>query len=217
MAEYKKLNMRKREVDIMRNDLFELVSSENALQMLKEGNLRFVGNRSQISTNVPDIRSALAEKGQKPYAIILGCSDSRVPPEIVFDENLGQLFVVRTAGNVCDGIAIGSVEYAAEHLGSALVVVLGHEKCGAVKAAVDGGDAGPNIGQILNEILPSLNIVKAAYHDDIACHCEDENIKHTIARLNESEILTHLVEEGKLKIIGAKYHLKTGEVVFFED
>jgi carbonic anhydrase len=121
-----------------------------------EGNQRFVSGKITIKDIGPAKREDLAVNGQKPFAVIVSCSDSRVPPEILFDQALGDIFVVRVAGNVLDPVAMGSVEYGAEHLGCPLLVVMGHENCGAVKATVDGGEAPGSISAIVDKIKPSV-------------------------------------------------------------
>ncbi|MCL1828033.1 MAG: carbonic anhydrase [Oscillospiraceae bacterium] len=198
----------------MRKDLFEKTDSARALQILKDGNKRYVTGNTLHGADYSHARSALAEKGQTPLAVVFGCSDSRVPPEIVFDMGIGELFVVRTAGNVADAISVGSVEFAVEHLHARVVLVLGHEKCGAVAAAVAGGEHGPNIGAIIREIEPSIERVRAEGGHDLNCRCEDENIRHTVSELGVSPILSRYVDEGKLLITGAKYNLISGEVNF---
>ena len=198
----------------MRKDLYETVDSSRALQILKDGNKRYVSGESLRQSDFSGDRSALAEKGQRPFAVIFGCSDSRLPPEIVFDLGIGQLFVVRTAGNVADAISIGSVEFAVASFGASLVVVLGHDKCGAVVSAINGGEFGPNIGAIISEIMPSLEKVRKAGGENIACLCENESIRSTVERLGDSPILAQYVQDKKLAIMGAKYNLATGEVDF---
>ena len=202
-------------VNMTRDNLFETVSYSHALQLLKEGNRRYVKGQPKSSATTPEIRAALVAK-QSPFAIIIGCSDSRVPPEIIFDQGAGQIFVVRTAGNTADAVTAGSVEYAAEHLHSPLVVVLGHDRCGAVAAAISGGDFGPNIGAIIAQIKPSVEKTNKADEENRLCLSEDENILNTISKLNESPVLKKLIAEGSLKIIGAKYSLASGEVNFWE-
>jgi len=194
------------------DDLFEPMDSSGALRRLQEGNRRYVSGQPARPPDLAHARSLLAEKGQRPFAVVLGCSDSRVPPEIVFDESIGRIFTVRTAGNVADAIVVGSVEYAAEHLHAPLVVVLGHQKCGAVAAALSGGEHGANIGAIIEQIRPSLDKTRGA--EDAACRCEDENIRNTVRKLRESPVLSKLVSGNALQIIGAKYSVETGEVNF---
>ncbi|NVN92274.1 MAG: carbonic anhydrase [Desulfuromonadales bacterium] len=205
------------------------LSPDEALQKLVEGNKRYVENQ-MTGTKLCDLatRAGLA-KSQKPYAIILTCSDSRVPPEIVFDKGLGEIFVIRVAGNVPDPIVLGSIEYAAEHLGSPLIMVLGHERCGAVTATVDshGKTTGSrNIDAIVKAIEPA---VKSALKDCEACKGEkkcaetrkselvecaiDANAKRVAASLPlKSKIIKHLLEEKKIKIVVAKYDLDDGVV-----
>ena len=197
-----------------RNNHFEPKDSFGALQLLREGNRRYMTGKSSFPQDCSKERPDLAQNGQHPFAVILGCSDSRVPPEIVFDLGLGSLFTVRTAGNVADAVAVGSVEYAVQHLNVPLIVVLGHQKCGAVAAAISGGRHGPNIDAIIHEIQPSLEKVRGAKGKDIACRCEDENIRHTVSKLHDSEIISKLINDKKLTIAGAKYDLETGEVSF---
>jgi carbonic anhydrase len=169
----------------------------------------------------PAARSKLAA-GQKPYAIVLTCSDSRVPPEMVFDEGLGELFVVRVAGNVADPIVLGSIEYAAEHLGSPLVVVLGHERCGAVSAAVDAqGKVPGNLAAVVKAISPAVQRAKATTRggstDAIVEAAVVENAKLVAGGLTkQSPILKKLVDEGKLQIAPARYDLDDGVVTMLD-
>lgn len=199
----------------MRTNLFEKTSAEQAVKLLKEGNERFASGKLLTRCNISDTRASLAKNGQSPYAVILGCSDSRVPPEIIFDEGLGQLFVIRTAGNVEDHIVAGSVEYAVDHLGTRLIVVLGHEHCGAVSAVLEGGDTDDDLGTIVTEISSSLKKAKSRHIKNIASFCEDENVWHTISKLRENQIISKLIETDGLEIVGAKYHIESGKVIFF--
>jgi carbonic anhydrase len=209
------------------------VSPDEALEKLMDGNKRYVENQ-MTGTKLCDLttRTSLA-KSQHPYAIILTCSDSRVPPEIIFDKGLGEIFVVRVAGNVPDPIVLGSIEYAAEHLGSPLVMVLGHERCGAVKATVEskGKSTGSNnIDAIVKAVAPN---VKTAAKDCEACKGDakcadtkkdefvecviDANAKTVAASLTKrSKILKHLAAEKKIKIVAAKYDLDDGKVTLFK-
>lgn len=209
------------------------VSPDEALQNLMEGNKRYVEDKlTNASRSDAASRKALSTS-QKPYAVILTCSDSRVPPEIIFDKGLGEIFVIRVAGNVPDPVVLGSIEYAAEHLGSPLVMVLGHERCGAVKATVEarGKSTGSkNIDAIVKAVDPS---VKAVVKSCEACKTDpkcpksktgefvecvvDANAKRVAANLTkQSEILKHLVEKKKLKIVAAKYDLDDGLVTLFK-
>ncbi len=204
------------------------VTADEALQKLIEGNKRYV--ESKLNT-CGETTAAAREKlatSQKPYAIILSCSDSRVPPELIFDQTLGEIFVVRVAGNVPDPVVLGSVEYAAEHLGSPLVMVLGHERCGAVTAAVNAkGKPEGNIGAIVKTITPAVKKAKKECKECKSCDLKDkskvvecaidENTKMVAANLTkQSTVLRHLVKEGKLKIVSAKYDLDDGKVTLFE-
>lgn len=186
---------------------------DSALAELKDGNLRYKTGNSVAYTSMAREKAATAQK-QKPFAIILCCSDSRVPPEEIFDQGIGDIFVVRTAGEVVDDIGMGSIEYAVEHLGTRLVVVLGHERCGAVTAAVAGGHAPGHIASILEEIQPAVEAVKDKTGDKIenAIH---SNIDLIVKAIQTSEpILKEFVEKGELKVVGAYYDLDEGSVVF---
>jgi carbonic anhydrase len=194
------------------------VTADEALQKLMDGNRNFIEQKmTNQEMSAKSVRESLA-KGQKPYAVILSCSDSRVPPEIIFDKGLGEIFVVRVAGNVPDPIVLGSIEYAAEHLGSPLIMVLGHERCGAVTAAVEAkGKPEGNIGAIVRTIAPAVAEAKKEYKGkDKAQLVEtaiDDNIKLVEASLTrKSSVLRHLVKEGKVKIVAAKYDLDDGKV-----
>jgi carbonic anhydrase len=144
----------------------------------------------------------------------VGCSDSRIPPEIVFDQGLGDLFVVRVAGNVVDDIGLGSIEYAVDHLGVGLVVVLGHGKCGAVSATVQGGHADGHIGCIVEAILPALKKAKML-SGDLTDNTIKANVGLMVDRIRASEpILSKKVHEGALKVAGAYYDIESGKVSF---
>lgn len=194
------------------------MSGDESLSKLFEGNKRFVDGNLTPKKCGPDRREELT-KGQHPFAIVLSCSDSRVPPEIVFDQALGDIFVIRVAGNVVDPIALGSIEYGAEHLHSPLLVILGHTQCGAVTAALEvKGKPEGNIGAILNKIMPAVDTAKKAQKDkgetlNIAIK---ENIRNVHKDVMKSEIISHLVHEGKLKIVGGVYNLETGKVDLVE-
>ncbi|MCX6623343.1 MAG: carbonic anhydrase [Acidobacteria bacterium] len=187
------------------------VSADEALGRLTAGNARFSSD-SMSHGDQSAVRRHELEKGQKPYAIVLGCSDSRVSPEIIFDEGLGDLFVVRVAGNTADAAGIGSIEYAVEHLGVRLIIVLGHERCGAVDAAVKGGEAPGHIGTLIHALRPALRVGKLQTGDAV------ENVVRANAQLTRDHlrhagpILRKMAESGELKILAAKYHLGTGQV-----
>ncbi len=188
-----------------------ITSAEDALKELEDGNEEF------LSGNTAELRTDLAENGQTPYAVVITCSDSRVAPEVLFHTTMGELFTIRTAGNVVDKYEIGSVEYGVEHLGAPLVVVMGHSDCGAVSAAI-GGEAEGSIQNIIDEIAPSVAEAKKTETDEsaIAAMTEDLNIQNTIQKLRTSTILSHLESEGDVKIIGAKYDIKDGSVKIME-
>jgi carbonic anhydrase len=194
------------------------MSADEALKSLISGNERYVANQmtGQKLCDLPT-RQGLA-KGQNPYAIILSCSDSRVPPEIIFDKGLGEIFVVRVAGNIPDPVVLGSIEYAAEHLGSPLVMVLGHERCGAVTAAVDAkGKPEGNIGAIISKITPAVKQAKKEAAGkpkaELVETAIDDNVKLVSAALTkQSKVIKHLVDAGKIKIVSAKYDLDDGKV-----
>lgn len=204
------------------------VTADEALQKLLDGNKRYVASKlNACGETTSGAREKLAT-GQKPYAIILSCSDSRVPPELIFDKSLGEIFVVRVAGNVPDPVVLGSIEYAAEHLGSPLIMVLGHERCGAVTAAVNAkGKPEGNIGAIIKTIAPAVRKAKTECKSCEKCDKKDktklvecaidENTKMVAANLpKQSKVIRELVKEGKVRIVAAKYDLDDGKVTLFE-
>jgi carbonic anhydrase len=183
------------------------------VQRLIDGNRRYAEGRPLNMDRNAARRGEIA-KGQKPFAIVLTCSDSRVPPELLFDQGLGQLFVIRTAGNVTDDIALGSIEYAAEHLNTRLIVVLGHERCGAVEATVKGGELPGHIGAIGAKIKPAVAIGKAFPGDQVD-NCVRANIVNVMTGLRESKpILAEMVEKGEVAVVGARYDLDDGLVTW---
>jgi carbonic anhydrase len=186
------------------------ISGDEALKKLLDGNKRYVA----VQLTHPDQnKERLAEvaKGQHPFAIILGCSDSRVPPEIIFDQGIGDLFIIRVAGNITDDITIGSIEYAVEHLGVKLIVVLGHEKCGAVDATVKGGEAPGHIKSLIDAIKPAVEKAKAQT-GDVLDNAIRNNVEIVVNQLKSSApILKEATEKG-LKIVGARYDLDEGSV-----
>lgn len=189
-------------------------SADQVWADLMAGNKRFVAGKTR-SYDVVALRRKIAS-GQQPNVIILSCSDSRVAPELVFDQSLGDIFVVRTAGNVADPVGLGSLEYAVDHIHSPLLVVLGHQKCGAVTAACSG-DKMPskNLEAIVDKIDPAVTKAKSyAKSDDLIESAIKENV-HQSAKdlLTNSEILRDAVKAGKLTVIEAEYQLASGEVV----
>lgn len=193
------------------------MSPEKALQLLKEGNQRFMSGQSikphQDINRIKEVASA-----QYPFATILGCSDSRVPNEIIFDQGVGDLFIVRTAGQVSTYASWGSIEFAEEILGTNLIVVLGHTQCGAVSAAVKLPEVPGHIVTLINAIKPAVEKAKAKQPEDLIDASIRENILTQVEQLKNLEpVLAKRVREGSIQIIGALYHLETGEVEFIQD
>jgi carbonic anhydrase len=187
------------------------ISSDQALQQLMEGNQRYAASQLLHPHQSAERRTEVAQ-GQQPFAAVVGCSDSRVPPEIIFDRGLGDLFVTRLAGNLVDDLALGSLEYAVEHLGVCLIMVLGHKRCGAVAAAVEGGEAPGHIGHLLRAIEPAVMQVKNQ-PGDLLDRAIKINIARIVGRLRSSRpILGKMIDEGQLKIVGAYYNLDNGKV-----
>ena len=187
------------------------VPAMQALRRMLDGNERFVRLKAKHPDESLARRKELVES-QHPFAIVIGCADSRVPPEILFDQGLGDLFVIRNAGNVVDDDVLGSIEYAAEHLGTKLVVVLGHEKCGAVSFAVKGGAAEGHLKSVVNAIAPVVEEAKKMPGDPIH-NCVIRHAQRAAQLLRSSEpILKPMVEKGELRIVSADYDLRTGRV-----
>jgi carbonic anhydrase len=189
-------------------------AGQDSLSKLMDGNTRFAtGALGQ--KDLGEARRQELTKGQHPFATVLTCSDSRVAPEIIFDQGLGDIFIIRDAGNVVEPVTLGSIEYGVEHLHTPLLVILGHEKCGAVAAALDTkGEPEGNIGAILKKIMPAVKTAKKAGKDregtlDLAIQ---ENVRNTYKNVMKSKVVSELVHEGKLRIIGAEYYLGTGKV-----
>lgn len=183
------------------------------LNRLKEGNKRFVEDRLDGNLQNGSRRENLTG-GQNPYAIILSCADSRVVPELAFDTGLGELFVVRVAGNVANTSSIASIEYAVANIGSPIIVVMGHESCGAVTAAIKGGDNGYNLNHLLGQIYPAVVARKKnALISDIVIKNAELSATELV---NRSAIISEAVEKGKLTVVSAYYHLDSGVVDFFD-
>jgi carbonic anhydrase len=190
------------------------------LERLREGNRRFVAGTSNIDEALTSARRAELVGGQNPFAVILACSDSRVPVELIFDQGLGDLFVIRVAGNIVAPSQIGSVEFAAAQLGTRLVVVLGHSNCGAVQATLkelgqDQQQRSPNLRSIVDRIRPA---VESLVGDDVSLGAAvAANVRQSVSQLQHgSQILEQLVETGELAIIGAEYSIESGEVTFLD-
>ena len=189
------------------------VSADASLAKLKEGNLRFAS--SEVSQSKPTAaRRAETAQEQHPFAIVLGCADSRTAPEIVFDQNIGDLFVVRTAGNLVDDHALGSIEYAVAHLGARLVVVLGHQRCGAVTAALASDTAPGHVQSLVRDIQPAVKAAKGKDGNvtDIAIA---ENARLMAAKIRNEASLGELAKE--VRIISGVYDLDTGKVEWAKD
>lgn len=186
-------------------------TSDEALQKLMDGNKRFVGGKAARPHQTAKRRGEVAS-GQAPFASILSCSDSRVPPEVIFDQGLGDLFVVRVAGNVADDPGIGSLEYSVAILGAPLLVVLGHSACGAVEATLKGGETPGKVGSLVKLIAPAADKVKGQPGDALA-NAIHANVTLTVDRLKTTgPMLTDALEKKKLKIVGAHYDLASGKV-----
>lgn len=183
---------------------------KEALNRLNKGNLHFVSDNLE-RRHQDSIRKKELTKGQNPFAIILSCADSRVVPELAFDAGLGELFVVRVAGNVANTSSIASIEYAVANLGVKLIVIMGHGSCGAVAAAIDGGDAGPNLNQLVALIQPAVNQSSDKEVNTVV----KENVKITSKSLVEkSAIISSAVNKKELQIVTAFYNLESGAVDF---
>ncbi|GMA98130.1 carbonic anhydrase [Pelosinus sp. IPA-1] len=190
------------------------MNAEHALRRLIGGNERYVTENFAVIDVGVERREELVEEGQYPFAVVVSCSDSRVPPEIVFDQGLGDLFVVRTAGEVVDDIALGSVEYAIEHLGVKLIVVLGHEGCGAVRAAVEDSDEPGHIALIIETIKPAVEKAKMQ-QGDLLENAIKENVDLNICRLKASRLIRTAMLTDCLEIIGAIYDMYDGYIEFW--
>jgi carbonic anhydrase len=180
------------------------------IDRLEEGNKRFVEDKLNGRIENAQKREELI-KGQSPYAIILSCADSRVIPELIFDADLGELFIVRVAGNIANTSSIASIEYAVAHLNSKVIIVLGHENCGAVTAAIEGGDNGYNLNHLLTHIMPAKERVKSGDMGEII----RENAQNAASQLQlRSQIISDALKSGQIKILVGYYHLSTGAVEF---
>ena len=202
-----------------------MTSPQHALQRLMDGNQRFVTNRLTDPNRSPQRRTEIA-KSQQPFATILGCVDSRVPPELVFDRGLGDLFVIRTAGQVIDEAVLGSIEFGSLELKIPLIMVLGHERCGAIKASIEAlehsgehrrGKGEPaaapgEIGYLVKSLKPAIDKAHAWGMGDLAENAMRANVSLTVQRLKKSPVLAAAEESGRLKIVGARYDLDSGAV-----
>ena len=203
-----------------------MLSAKEALAKLIEGNERFTANVRSLDALLSHTRRGEMTEGQAPFAIILGCSDSRVPAEIVFDQGLGDLFVVRVAGNIVAPSQIGSVEFAAETFGTRLVVVMGHTQCGAIEVTLDSllhpeKYKSQNVASITQRIRPAVEALMhtnlAQDHDALVREAVRANVRASTNHLRHgSAILEKLIDEQQLLVVGAEYDLETGKVEFFD-
>jgi carbonic anhydrase len=204
-----------------------MIPARQALALLREGNHRFAANASSRDTFESRTRRIELAAGQAPFAAILGCSDSRVPVEIVFDQGLGDLFVIRVAGNIVAPSLIGSVEFAAEQFGSRLVVVLGHSRCGAIEATLQQlqrpvENQSRNLHSIVDLVRPAVEGLLATDlkhdHQALLHAAVRANIRASVRNLRHgSEIIENLIQNAGLRVVGAEYSLETGVVDFFDD
>jgi carbonic anhydrase len=204
-----------------------MIAASDALARLKEGNQRFVSNVRDLDAMANQSRRADLTDKQEPFAIVLGCSDSRVPAEIIFDQGLGDLFVIRVAGNVIAPSLVGSVEFAAQRHGVRLVVVLGHTQCGAIQATVEEleqptENRSPNLSSIVSRIRPSVQslldtgLIKS--REELIRHATRANIRASTSHLcHGSQILEDLIAHDALRVVSAEYSLESGVVEFFDD
>lgn len=203
-----------------------MISAPAALECLREGNRRFVWERGGRDRLTSQVRRNELVDGQEPLAIILGCADSRVPAELIFDQGLGDLFVIRVAGNIVAPSQVGSIEFAAERFGTRLVVVLGHSMCGAVQATLEelerpSEHRSPNLHSIVDRIRPAVEALLATAPRQSAStlmrHAVRANIRASANHLRRgSRILERLIQGGELLVVGAEYSLATGVVDFFD-
>jgi carbonic anhydrase len=194
-----------------RGKMADTLNVQQSLKKLLDGNKRCVVCKQQNPRQDARRRKEVS-KGQKPFAVIVGCSDSRIPPELIFDQGLGDLFVVRLAGNIVDALALGSIEYAVEHLDAKLVVVLGHGKCGAVTAATQSPDAPGHVGAIVKAIQPAVKKVQKM-PGDLVDNAIRANASLVVNKIKSSKpILAEMVSKGEIEVIGAYYNIETGAV-----
>jgi len=192
------------------------VSADQALAKLRDGNRRYSQNKEQHPDETLARRIEL-QSSQHPFAVILSCSDSRVPPELIFDQGLGDLFVIRVAGNIVADDGLGSIEYAVEHLHTKLVLVLAHEKCGAVSAAVEGENASGHLKSLLSAIQPSVEATRNLPGDKIH-NCVRANALRAARQIRESKpVLTEFLQREGVRIVAADYALDSGIVTLFDE
>ncbi len=194
----------------LRFKILQIMTAADSLKKIKEGNERYVQD-VLTHPNSDNTRKASQTGGQSPFAIVLSCADSRVVPELIFDQGIGDLFVIRVAGNTANASSIASIEYAVAHLGTKLIVVLGHESCGACGAAVAGGDNGPNLNHLLDMIQPAVDKSENKEVNDVVkinAAIQAEEL------VNQSKIIANAVENSGVEIVSAYYNLNGGKVNF---
>ena len=204
-----------------------MISADAALVRLRDGNRRFVANESTASPLLTPSQRLALTNGQAPFAIVLGCSDSRVPAELVFDQGFGDLFVIRVAGNIVAPSQVGSVEFAAARFGTRLVVVMGHSQCGAVTAAVEevlgrATSESRNLRSIVNRVRPSVQAVVSGGSDRsidaLVTDAVRANVRASVDHLRHgSALLEGLIQRDGLRVVGAEYSLESGIVTFFDE
>lgn len=192
-----------------------MVTIDEALERLRNGNKRFI--EANLECNIGEERRLELKEGQHPFATILGCSDSRVPIELIFDQGLGELFIIRTAGNIIDDIALGSLEYGGAHCNTPVLMVLGHQDCGAVGAAAKGDPLPGSMQKIADNIQPVLDSVDHDLpFDELVDQAVRKNVERVIEDIKEqSPLLRGLAEDDKMKFVGAYYSFDSGAVEFF--
>jgi len=204
-----------------------MISAQTALARLRDGNRRFVSNESMTSPQLTRAQRLALTNGQEPFAIVLGCSDSRVPAELVFDQGFGDLFVIRVAGNIVAPSQVGSVEFAAARFGTRLVVVMGHSQCGAVTAAVEEAlgratTESRNLRSIVDRVRPSVEAVVSGRSDRnvdaLITDAVRANVRASVDHLRHgSQLLEGLIQRDDLHVVGAEYSLDSGVVSFFDE
>ena len=187
-----------------------MISASEAKEKLTEGNKRYLEAKEGQGDISMALRRKTAEQGQHPYAIIITCSDSRVIPESIFSAGIGELFVIRVAGNVLDNHQLGSIEYAAEHLGTKLIVMLGHTRCGAVQSVIEGHSGG-----FIDFILQDISLAIGDEKDDFKASCM--NVRHGVQRIRHELEIHPIKDEQGLEVIGAIYHIEDGSVEFLPE
>lgn len=188
-----------------------IVPSQEVVRRLMEGNDRFIAGQTRHPNQSSERRQAIA-RGQNPIAVVLTCADSRVSPELLFDQGLGDLFVIRNAGNVLDDHVLGSIEYAVSHLNVSLVMVLGHSGCGAAKATLEGGHAPGHVSSIVDSLKVSMEASREASGDKLD-NLIRRHVQASVSNIEKSKpILEPAVAQGRLRVVGARYNLETGRV-----